>query len=132
MPHVETTLTHLAPHFGLTVATNSNRNHLDFVLQRFGIEHFFPQTIARQDYDKAKPEPDAFLAAAQKLGLARDQCVVIEDTYRGVTAATKAGIACIAVPNEYTLHNDFSQAKLVLSDLGELTPEVVRSVLEGD
>jgi len=132
MPHVETTLTRLAPHFGLTVATNSNRDHLDFVLQRFGIEHFFPQTIARKDYDKAKPEPDAFLAAAQKLGLAREQCVVIEDTYRGVTAATKAGIACIAVPNEYTLHNDFSQAKLVLSDLGELTAEVLRSLLEGD
>ena len=49
-----------------------------------------------------------------------------------MTAAAKAGIACIAVPNEYTLHNDFSQAKLVLSDLGELTPGVVRSLLEGD
>ena len=100
--------------------------------RRFGIARFFPQTVARQDYDRAKPEPDAFLAAAKKLGLAWEHCVVIEDTYRGVTAAAKAGIACIAVPNEYTLHNDFSQAKLVLSDLGELTPEAVRSLLEGD
>jgi len=132
MPHVETTLARFATHFGLIVATNSNREHLDFVLKRFGIGHFFPKTVARQDYDRAKPEPDAFLAAAKKLGLARQHCVVIEDTYRGVTAAAKAGIACIAVPNEYTLHNDFSQAKLVLSDLGELTPEVVRSLLEGD
>ena len=132
MPHVEETLTRLSDDFELTVATNSNREHLDFVLNRFGIARFFPQTVARQDYERAKPEPDAFLAAAQRLGLAREHCVVIEDTCRGVTAAAKAGIACIAVPNEYTLHNDFSQAKLVLSHLGELTPEVVRSLLEGD
>ncbi len=132
MPHVEETLTRLSDDFELTVATNSNREHLDFVLKRFGIARFFPQTVARQDYDRAKPEPDAFLAAAKKLGLAWEHCVVIEDTYRGVTAAARAGMVSIAVPNEYTLHNDFRQAKLVLSDLGELTPGVVRSLLERD
>ncbi len=129
MPYVEETLTHLSEHFGLTVATNSNREHLDFVLKRCGIDRFFDRTIARQDYEKAKPEPDAFLAAAKKLGLARERCVVVEDTYRGVTAAAQAGIACIAVPNAYTQNNDFSQATLVLSNLGELTPEVVRLLL---
>ena len=129
MPYVEETLTHLSGHFGLTVATNSNREHLDFVLKRCGIDRFFDRTIARQDYEKAKPEPDAFLAAAKKLGLARERCVVVEDTYRGVTAAAQAGIACIAVPNAYTQNNDFSQATLVLSNLGELTPEVVRLLL---
>ena len=132
MPHVEETLIRLSDDFELTVATNSNREHLDFVLKRFGIARFFPQTVARQDYDRAKPEPDAFLAAAKKLGLAWEHCVVIEDTYRGVTAAARAGMVSIAVPNEYTLHNDFRQAKLVLSDLGELTPGVVRSLLERD
>ncbi len=130
MPYVKETLTHLSEHFRLTVATNSNREHLDFVLKRFGIDRFFACTVARQDYEKAKPEPDAFLAAANKLGLARERCVVVEDTYRGVTAATQAGIACIAVPNEYTQNNDFSQASLVLSNLGELTPEVVRALTD--
>ncbi len=128
MPHVEEALTSLAPCFRLTVATNSNREHLDFVLRRFEIAHFFPLTVAREDYQGAKPEPDAFLAAAKKLGLPPTQCVVIEDTYKGVIAASCAGIACIAVPNEYTLHNDFSQASLVLSSLKELTPEVIESV----
>ncbi len=127
MPHVEETLTQLSQHFGLTVATNSRREHLDFVLKRFGLDRFFDYTVARQDYERAKPEPDAFLAAAKKLGLARERCVVVEDTYRGVTAASRAGIACIAVPNAYTQNNDFSQAALVLSNLGEVTPEVVRA-----
>lgn len=129
MPYAKDALTHLSEHFGLTVATNSNREHLDFVLKRFGIDRFFDHTVARQDYERAKPEPDAFLAAAKRLGLAREQCVVVEDTYRGVTAAAKAGIACIAVPNEYTQNNDFSQAALLLPNLGELTFKVVRSLL---
>ena len=129
MPYVEEALARLSPHFSLSVATNSNREHLDFVLRRFGIDRFFPVTIARQDYRGAKPLPDAFLAAAEKLGLPPARCLVIEDTYRGVMAAANAGMACIAVPNEYTLRNDFSRASLVLANLGELTPEVVLNQL---
>ena len=87
MPHVEQTLAALAPHFALTVATNSNRDALDLILQRFGIARFFPMTVARQDYTGAKPLPDAFVTAARKLGLAPDRCVVVEDTYKGVMAA---------------------------------------------
>ena len=130
MPYVKEALSGLAPYFSLTVATNSNREHLDFILRRFDIDRFFPVTVARQDYRGAKPLPDAFLTAAEKLGLPPAQCVVIEDTYRGVMAAANAGMACIAVPNEYTLRNDFSQARLVLPSLAELTPEVVRRQLK--
>jgi len=128
MPHVEEVLAHLAPCFRLAVATNTNREHLDFVLRRFDIERFFSLTVAREDYRGAKPEPDAFLVAAEKLGLPPTQCVVIEDTYKGVMAAFHAGMACIAVPNEYTRHNDFSYASLVLHSLRGLTPEIIESI----
>ena len=131
MPHVEEALTRLAPHFAMTVATNSNRDALDFILERFGIDRFFAVTVARQDYTGAKPLPDAFLKAAEKLNLAPTQCVVVEDTYKGVMAAVSAGIACIAAPNQYTLRNDFSKASIVLPNLGELTPEVVYKLLQG-
>ena len=129
MPYVEEVLTRLFPHCALTVATNSNREHLDAILRKFGLERFFPSTIAREDYQKAKPQPDAFLAAAHQLGLLPAQCVVIEDTYKGVLAATSAGMACIAVPNDYTRRNDFSRASLILPSLNELTTAVVRSLL---
>jgi HAD superfamily hydrolase (TIGR01509 family) len=125
MPYVKETLTRLVQHFALTVATNSNREHLDKILRRFDLDRFFPVTVARQDYKGAKPLPDAFLTAAEKLGLPPTRCIVVEDTYKGVMAAANAGIACVAVPNEYTLHNDFSRASLVLPSLAELTPEVV-------
>ncbi len=131
MPHVEQALARLASYFALTVATNSNRDALALILQRFGIARFFPVTVARQDYTGAKPLPDAFLTAARKLGLAPTQCVVVEDTYKGVMAAVNAGIACIAVPNQYTRRNDFSKADLLLSDLGELSPAIVHTLING-
>ena len=130
MPHVHKALSRLAPHCVLTVATNSYRGHLDAVLRKFALDQFFPVTVARQDYEKAKPAPDAFLTAARKLGLSLDRCVVIEDTYKGVMAAVSADIRCIAVPNDYTRRNDFSQASLVLPSLQELTVEVVRGLLD--
>ncbi|MCS6924734.1 MAG: HAD family phosphatase [Candidatus Binatia bacterium] len=129
MPYVEETLARLAPHFALTVATNSNRAHLQTVLHRFGLARFFPVTVAREDYTGAKPLPDAFLTAATKLGLPVSRCVVVEDTYRGVLAAANAGMACIAIPNEYTRHNDFRRARLVLPHLQALTPEVIRPLV---
>ncbi len=129
MPYVESALARLDPHFALTVATNSNRDALELILQRFSLERFFPVTVARQDYTGAKPLPDAFLTAARKLGLAPAQCVVVEDTHKGVMAAVHAGIACIAVPNQYTRRNDFSKADLLLSDLGALSPAVVRRLV---
>ncbi|MGE0683110.1 MAG: HAD family hydrolase, partial [Candidatus Binatia bacterium] len=128
MPYVKEALTCLSPHCALTVATNSNREHLDAILQKFELDRFFPLTVARQDYQQAKPHPDAFLTAAKKLGLAPTQCVVVEDTYKGVQAAVAAGMKCIAVPNDYTRRNDFGKASLILRSLHELTVAVVRSL----
>lgn len=129
MPYVKEALTRLHPHCALTVATNSNREHLDAILRKFELDRFFPLTIARQDYQQAKPHPDAFLTAAKQLGLAPTQCVVIEDTYKGVQAAVAAGIQCVAIPNDYTRRNDFGKASLVLPSLNELTITVVRSLI---
>ncbi len=131
MPYVHEALGRLASHCRLTVATNSYREHLDAVLRKFGLAQFFPRTVARQDYQKAKPAPDAFLTAARTLELPPERCVIIEDTYKGVSAAVSASIRCIAVPNDYTRRNDFSQASLILPSLRELTMEVVRGLLVG-
>ena len=128
MPYAAEALDRLAPSFTLAVATNTDREHLDFVLAHLAIARFFTLTVAREDYSRAKPEPDAFLMAAEKLGAPPRACVVIEDTYKGVTAAFRAGMACVAVPNEYTEHNDFSRADIVLPSLRELTPRVIESV----
>jgi beta-phosphoglucomutase-like phosphatase (HAD superfamily) len=52
----------------------------------------------------------------------------LEDAEKGVLAADSAGMRCIAVPNDYTRHHDFSKAIMVCSSLKEITPELLRSL----
>jgi HAD superfamily hydrolase (TIGR01509 family) len=125
MPGAVDALERLHPHFPLAMATNSNRHDVSFVLERFALEHFFAAVITREDYRRAKPHPDAFVTAAARLGVAPDACVVVEDAYRGVLAAHRAGAAVIAVPNRFTRTNDFSLAALVVPSLDALGADVI-------
>lgn len=65
----------------------------------------------------AKPWPDVFLLAAEKLDVDPAGCLVIEDSLNGLTAAKAAGMRCVVVPNPMTVGSDFSEADLVLDSL---------------
>jgi len=130
MPGAAAALARLQPHFALAVATNSNRDDVGFVLDHFGLGRFFTTVVMRDDYTRAKPEPDAFLTASARLGVTGANCLVVEDSYRGVVAAHRAGTAVVAVPNDFTRGNDFSFAAAVLGSLDELSVDLVEHVFE--
>ena len=121
MPFVKETLGELSGTHPLAIATNSNLQDVSFVIEDFDLGDFFRVVTTREDYARAKPCPDAFLAAAESLGFPPSECLVIEDAHKGVLAAQAAGIPVIAVPNQYTADNDFSAgALMVLQDLSKL------------
>lgn len=66
-----------------------------------------------------KPAPDIYLLALGRLGLAARQAVVIEDSRNGLVAATGAGATCVVTVNDFTADEDFSEAVLVVSSLGD-------------
>jgi beta-phosphoglucomutase-like phosphatase (HAD superfamily) len=66
-----------------------------------------------------KPAPDIYNYAADRLGLAHGDCVVVEDSRNGLQAATAAGMACLVTFNAITQDEDFSEAALVVSSLGD-------------
>jgi dihydroxyacetone kinase phosphoprotein-dependent L subunit len=68
---------------------------------------------------RKKPAPDIYLLALSSLGLPADQAVVIEDSRNGLIAATGAGLACVITVNDFTAGEDFSEAALVVSSLGD-------------
>jgi HAD superfamily hydrolase (TIGR01509 family) len=112
----------------LAVATNSLRDEVDFVLRRLGMRDLLDAVVAREDYARAKPAPDAYLTAAAALARAPTACVVVEDTARGVRAARAAGIPVIAVPHELTFDNDFTGAVRRLPGLDALTAELLATL----
>jgi HAD superfamily hydrolase (TIGR01509 family) len=109
----------------LGLATNTARAEVELILRQLGVTRFFHATTAREDYARAKPAPDAYLAAAAALALAPRECAVAEDTARGLRAALAAGMVGIAVPNELTFDNDFTGAARRLASLDELTPALL-------
>jgi HAD superfamily hydrolase (TIGR01509 family) len=125
IPGAAAAIERLWARYPLALATNSNAASVVHTLDKFGLRGRFKDLLTRERYARAKPEPDAFLAAAASLGLPPARCVVLEDAERGVLAARRAGAKCVAVPNEWTKLLDFSQADRVVASLDDVTPELI-------
>ena len=78
---------------------------------------------------KKKPAPDIYLWTLERLGLQAQQCIAIEDSECGLKSALAAGLDTVVTVNSYTEKQDFTDASIVLSDLGE--PSEPFSVLSG-
>jgi HAD superfamily hydrolase (TIGR01509 family) len=106
------------------LATGSNRREAELALRTLGICQRFACIVAREDYDKGKPDPEPYLRAAQGLGLSPRRCVVIEDTPGGLRAARAAGMVAVAVthscPREHLGEADLVVEDLAAVDLGVL------------
>jgi HAD superfamily hydrolase (TIGR01509 family) len=131
MAGARTALERLSAAFPVALATNSSQADTGFILDRFDLARFFTAVVTREQYGEPKPAPDAFRTAAARLQRAPERCVVIEDAYKGVVAATDAGCVCVAFPHDYTVSNDFSRARIVIGSLDEVTVELVRSLVDG-
>jgi len=127
MPGAREAVERMAASFPIALATNSNAESVGHVLDRLGLSARFSAVVTREQYERAKPAPDAFLAAARAIGTAPAKCLVVEDSQRGLGAAHAAGIPCVVVPNEWTRGHDFGLAVACLKSLDELTPELVRN-----
>lgn len=85
----------------------------------------FSAVLGREDVEHGKPAPDLYLLAVERLGLASDDCLAVEDTATGVAAAKAAGLTVIAWPNAMTAAMDFSAADYVLDDIEDFDWESV-------
>ena len=121
MPGARAAVERLRATHRVAIATNTVREEVAIVLGQLGLAGRMHAAIAREDYTTAKPAPDAYLAAAAALGLAPRECVVVEDTQRGVRSGLAAGMAVVAVPSALTADNDFTGCARRLASLDELT-----------
>lgn len=101
------------------VVSSSSHAWVDGWLGRLGLAPRFETTICRGDAPRIKPAPDLYLAAADRLGVDPRECLVVEDSLNGLTAAKAAGMRVWIVPNRVTSCLDFSTADRVLRSLAE-------------
>lgn len=80
------------------VVSGSTRQSVTASLTVLNLLDRFDTLVCAGEYKKSKPDPEGYLLAAEKLGVAPEDCLVFEDTEMGIQAATAGGMASVRVP----------------------------------
>lgn len=104
----------------LGVASNSEHGWVEPHLRRLGLHGYFEFFACREDARSPKPEPDLYRLVLNRFGLRGHEAIAFEDSNTGLTAAKRANLWTVGVPNESTAHHDFSPADLVVKSLAEV------------
>ena len=107
------------------VASSSRVARVRERLAQIGLSDRFDAVAGGDEVPRAKPAPDVYRLAAQRLGVAERSCAALEDSAPGVRAAKTAGMWCVAVPSELTRGMDFSAADLVVRSLLDITVDTL-------
>lgn len=111
-----------APAVKLAIATTTDPANVEALLKAsFGADapSWFSAIGAGDIVPAKKPAPDVYRYVLKEMGCDASRAVAIEDSENGILAARRAGLAVVATPSFYTDTDDFSDAQLILSDLGE-------------
>ncbi len=110
----------------LAITSSSVRSSIEAILERLQLRDAFTLIVDGSEVVHGKPDPEAYLLTARKLGVDPAECVVFEDSHVGVVAAKRAGMYCIAVrnPRAQTLQ-DLSAADVIVDSMAELNLSVL-------
>src|SRR5439155_9410652 len=113
----------VAAAFPLALASSSNREIFEAVLELAGLADCFRATVSSEEVERGKPAPDVYLEAARRLGVAPELCTAVEDSQAGIRSAKSAGMRVVAIPNASYPPDDeaLALADTVVRSLDELT-----------
>ena len=107
---------HTLRNAGLKLAIGSSSKNTPFILERIGLSGFFDAVADGNMITYSKPHPEVFLKAADLIGIAPADCLVVEDAHAGVEAAVVGGFACAAIGDA----KDDARADCHLNTLSDL------------
>jgi len=112
----------IAARVKLAVCSTSNERSVNAVVEKLlgpRRKAKFDVILAGDVVSKKKPDPEIYTLVLDRLHLKPAECVVIEDNRNGLLAAKGAGAYCVVTTNEYTRDEDFTEADLMVSELGD-------------
>lgn len=114
------TLAKLFGKYKMGIVTSSKKHHFDIIHEKSGLLKYFDFVLTIDDYAKSKPAPDPYLKALELSGVKKEECIIIEDSERGLKSALAAGLKCVVIPTNLTKYSDFSGAEKILSKITEV------------
>ena len=104
----------------LGIATTNRKETIEMFFDNFGMREYFSYVITGEDVQKRKPDPEVYNLAVEKSGLSKEELLAVEDTSIGLSSAKRAGLRCVVIPNEYTAHENFSQADHIVESIQDI------------
>jgi beta-phosphoglucomutase len=105
----------------VAVASSGPRANVALLIDVIGAGNVIDATVASEDVREGKPHPEAFLTAAQRLGVAPACCAVVEDSVHGIEAAKRAGMLAVAVLTSTAREQlTAAGADMVVDEVGDL------------
>ena len=128
LPGAEEAVRRAAAAFPLALASSSNREIFEAVLELAGLSDCFQASVSSEEVLHGKPAPDVYLEAARRLGVAPESCTAVEDSQAGIRSASSAGMRVVAIPNESYPPDEeaLALADVVVDSLDDLTVDVLR------
>jgi beta-phosphoglucomutase family hydrolase len=102
----------------MAVVSSTARENVRLILSSLGLDGYFETIVAGEDVTRGKPDPQGFLLAAERLGVAPGDCLVVEDAPDGIEAGRRAGMKCVGVATTHPTEA-LAQADLVVRSLEE-------------
>jgi HAD superfamily hydrolase (TIGR01509 family) len=115
--------------YRLAVASNSIRHTVEVMMEKAALARYLDALLSNQDVQRPKPDPEIYLAAARRLGVAPAECLVVEDNENGIKAAQASGAHLLAVAGvgEVTYDRIVDAIRAVAARAAQ-DPQRVRSV----
>ena len=107
------------------IASAAPRPNIEVVLEALGAAHCFQGVVSAEDVRRGKPDPEVYLAAASRVGVTPDRCIVVEDAVPGIEGARKAGMRSIGVSH----NGKYLRADIVVQSLDLLDTDAFDRLL---
>lgn len=113
----------LSQGYRVCIVSGGTKKDVTDSIKMMGIEPYLKFYLTNEDYPVGKPAPACYLAAAERLRLAPEHCLVFEDSTAGIQAAKQAGMYCVALKINGAPEQDTSDADETLEDLANFNLE---------
>lgn len=114
--------------FKLVLASSSNLDTINSVLFKLGLNETFLIRVSGEEVVRSKPDPEIFLKAAKLSNSQVFQCVVVEDSENGVTAAKLAGMKCVGYLNPNSGFQNLANADLIIESFNQIDTNLLKKI----
>ena len=113
----------------LAIATSAERTNVDFILEAIGCVGLFDQVVDSTMITERKPNPEVFLKAAMLLKSKPEECIVFEDSLKGIEAGLRARMKVVGVATTH-YYAELTEAHKVISDFSDITLKDLRKLVK--